>query len=175
MKILPIVSSSESFSEMFLVEQSHLSCFLLRDKNCGMQCRAGETARLWGTATSMAPFSRPPQPSSDNLRSVIQLSSERSYLYWNTTTDSSCKMEICLSAGKLFYFTYIWQSSQKRTNTVSVFLFMLHIIKWFILLYHAVKNASKVSLKAKKIKTCRVKGKLSCPSVTMMHSLISWD
>lgn len=74
----------------------------VRDKSCQVQWIEGETAQSQGTATSIAPFSRPPQPSSDNLRSVIQWSSERSYFHWNAKTDKSCKLEMLV----LFLYTF---------------------------------------------------------------------
>lgn len=108
--------------------------------------QSGRNSPSPGTATSMAPFSRPPQPSSDNLRSVIQLSSERSYLCWNTTTDSSCKLEICLWLQANFWF-YLYLAT-KSNRCVSVFLLMLHVIKWFIFVISCCEKCVKTQFES---------------------------
>lgn len=109
--------------------------------------QSGRNSPSPGTATSMAPFSRPPQPSSDNLRSVIQLSSERSYLYWNTTTDSSCKLEICLCPQANCLILLIFGNQVNIVQTQMCFSFPVHashhkiIYFCYIMLWKMFKNS----------------------------------
>lgn len=63
-----------------------------------------------GTASSIAQFSRPPQPSSDNLRSVIQWSLERSFFHWNTKKLTSPVRQKYLSGSYADLYTLYFYS-----------------------------------------------------------------